>query len=314
MPRHGYIAIEILMLLLSCTNLLFYFQTYVSLICHGFMQWFAVRPREYDASGKVSNVDAILTQSGFPLNSSVIRKDRVTIGIIQKVLGEDVHLMPQSGKMVICHYKSFLMGEWTLHNRRKQSDFFLFETFPVLEENVKVMVENVKAMIIQESFKNFVKDCKGMDKLSISIKPAAVKVMSKIPKGKLKVFPYNHVVQVKKPGESPPGNLIHGCYLEDLEFSVPPLLYSDASSIMCPFWHVSVTHDADFANMEVINEGSAKAARGNVQDTKIVQIFMKNTRDLEEGEQLCIYKVNKKKPLNLMPLQPTKRVKTKSSA
>ena len=260
------------------------------------------------------NVEAILTHAGFPLSSSVIRKDKVTIGIIQKVLGEDVHLLPQSGKAVISHYKSFLMGEWTLQNPRKQSDFFLFETFPVLKENVKVMVENVKAMIIQESFQHFVKDCKGMDKLSISIKPAAVKAMSKIPKGKLKVYAYNHVVHVKKPGDSPPANIIHGCYLDELEFSVAPLYYSDENGMMCPFWYVSVTHDADYANMEVVNEGSAKIAGGNVQDTKIVQIFMRNMRDLEEGDQLYIYKAKKKKALDLMPLQPTKRMKTKSSA
>lgn len=271
------------------------------------------RLRIYDDSGRVTNVKEILAGYGFTIGCKVIRKDKV-IAEICSFDGEDVHMKGEARQLFKCNYKSFVLGEFATFAAKKVPEFVDFVDYPLLENNHKTKIECLKALIISSSYDQYVNNSKSLDQLRICRKPNGVQTIGKIGKGKLQIFAYSNSVHVRKPGESPSANILHGCYLDDAEFSQAPMHFTDENGLMCPFWYVGVTHDPEYANMEVVGEGSAEKVSGNILHANVVKIMMKNTTTLEPGTNLRVYKDKKAKALDLEPLVAAKRLKSSKAA
>ena len=82
-------------------------------------------------------------------------------------------------------------------------------------------------------------------------------------------------------------------------------IYLLPAACVVPFWHMKVSDDLEVANMEIAGLTSKPG--------KFTIPWAKNTRDLEPGESLVLFragKVEKKpEPLKLSSQQPVKRQK-----
>ena len=238
----------------------------------------------------------------------MIRKDKV-IAELQSVTGEDVCMKDDTGKLLKCNFKSFILGDFATFSAKKVPVFMDFVHYPLLADNHKTKVECLKALVICSSFDHYVNNSKNLEMLRICRKPHGVQTIGKIGKGKLQLYAYSNSVHVRKPGESPAGNILHGCYFDDAEFSIAPMYFTEENGLMCPFWYVGVTHDPQYANMEVVGEGSAQKVSGNILNATVVRIMMKNTVNLDPDTTLYVYKDKKTKALNLEPLVAAKRLR-----
>ena len=135
------------------------------------------------------------------MGCQVIRKDKV-IAELQSVTGEDVCMKDDTGKLLKCNFKSFILGDFATFSAKKVPVFMDFVHYPLLADNHKTKVECLKALVICSSFDHYVNNSKNLEMLRICRKPHGVQTIGKIGKGKLQLYAYSNSVHVRKPGES----------------------------------------------------------------------------------------------------------------
>lgn len=291
---------------------------------HGFVgeTFTHVRMRQYDASGAVSNTQALLKEMGFEINSFVIRKDKVRAQIIGFDATNFVVLRLDDDNVTgdfKVDAKSFIQKEWQTYTPKAKPQYLgdLAQHAALNHNDAKISLLKAKIIVALHAAMQSSTCVIKPESLKIRTKPKGVLVEQKFTKHSLKLIPFSNKVECKESGDTKPTASIWVCSaLDSMDFYVAPMSTipkQGQQGMIAPFWFIAPTHDADMANMELFVP-STKAAE-NIEQLDVKISYMRNIKPVAAGDELFYFKGKSPKPLELeelVPHQALKRLKTKT--
>ena len=271
------------------------------------MNMHACRMRELTADGKADPAE-LLKDAGFHVGSFVRRKqDRAEAKIvsIERVL-VNLQIQPD-GTQGTSSLQSFLDGEWVVFVPREApaviENLLPHKPSQHPEWKVMAMITSVQAELLQITESQ--EAC--YEHLSVQVKPSKmVLANTKIAKNKLSLAPSTTKVVPKRVGQVVSGGYEVKTPSDDMCFWLLPTLHwpkdDTDSGFLSAFWLVSAVTEESEANMAI------HYVKGS-WDHKVEIPIMKNTKPLNAGDCLKVYKPKPVRALEKLVISPSKKIR-----
>mgnify|MGYP001817336524 CR=1 FL=1 len=286
--------------------------------------------RDYDASGNVKNLGALVEEGGFSKGDHVRRKaDKVAATILEidthfvrlRILESDDLQTCGDVKVVA---QSFLKGEWQKYTPPKEPEYVADPFLHVATANSDFKTQCMKGKVMNALYDLTAAHASLLQHLKVMKKPVrGVSTLKKFEKGKLLLVPSTTKIDVRKASTDPPnnsvslGSLMTNTDGEKLIFSLLPIFLPPKESLadekaenpksdtfVCPFWLVRATTDPSEANMTLLDLQDHDESRKDFASVKIKVPILKNDRVIHAEQELVVYREAPKKQPDVEELLP----------